>query len=160
MNEHRIHQIFFISVLLKGADALIECISGVVLAFVSTSAVTRLVSSLTQEELIEDPHDFVATHLLSLAQTFTVSTQHFYAFYLLSHGVIKVFLVIGLLRNKLWAYPVSLAVLGLFIIYQLYRFSYTHSLGLLVLTGFDGVVMGLIWHEYRLIRGHVELRGI
>ncbi len=160
MNEQRIHQIFFISVLLKGADALIECIGGGALAFVSTGAVTGLVNSLTQEELIEDPHDFVATHLLSLAQQFTVSTQHFYAFYLLSHGVIKVFLVIGLLRNRLWAYPVSLAVLGLFIIYQLYRFSYTHSIGLLVLTGFDGVVMALIWHEYRLVRGHEELQGI
>jgi uncharacterized membrane protein len=158
MNEHRIHQIFFFSVLLKGADALIECISGFVLAFVSNSAITRLVNTLTQEELIEDPHDFIATHLLSLAQKFTLSTQHFYAFYLLSHGVIKVFLVIGLLRNKLWAYPVSLAVLGLFIIYQQYRFSYTHSVGLLVLTGFDVVVMGLVWHEYRLIRRHVALR--
>src|SRR5665213_156014 len=157
MNEHRIHQIFFISVLLKGADALIECISGFVFAFFSTSAITRLVNTLTQEDLIEDPHDFIATHLLSLAQKVTVSTQHFYAFYLLSHGVIKVFLVIGLLRNKLWAYPVSLAVLGLFIVYQVYRFSYTHSLGLVVLTGFDGVVMGLVWHEYRLIRRHVVL---
>ena len=66
--------------------------------------------------------------------------------------------MIGLLRNKLWAYPVSLAVLGLFIIYQLYRFSYSHGVGLLVLTGFDGVVMGLVWHEYRLIRHHVPLR--
>jgi uncharacterized membrane protein len=74
------------------------------------------------EELIEDPNDFVAIHLLSIAQNFTVGTQHFYAFYLLSHGVVKVFLVIGLLRNKLWAYPVSLVVLGLFIVYQLYRF--------------------------------------
>src|ERR1700676_1796388 len=152
MNEHRIHQIFVFSVLLKGADALIECISGFVLAFVSKSAITRLVNTLTQEELIEDPHDFIATHLLSLAQNFTVSTQHFYAFYLFSHGVIKVFLVIGLLRNKLWAYPVSLVVLGLFIIYQQYRFSYTHSVGLLVLTGFDVVVMGLVWHEFRVIR--------
>jgi uncharacterized membrane protein len=152
MNERRIHQIFEISVLLKGAHALIECVGGLVLAFVSTSAITSLVNALTQEELIEDPNDFVATHLLSQAQNFTVSTQHFYAFYLLSHGVIKVFLVIGLLRNKLWAYPVSLVVLGLFIVYQLYRFSYTHGFGLVALTVFDVMVMGLIWHEYRLVR--------
>ncbi|SRR5258708_1044017 len=155
MNEQRIHQIFEISVLLKGAHALIECIGGLVLAFVSTSAITGLVNALTQEELIEDPNDFVATHLLSLAQNFTVSTQHFYAFYLLSHGVVKAFLVIGLLRNKLWAYPTSLVVLTLFIVYQLYRFSYTHGFGLIVLTVFDVFVMGLIWHEYRLVRSHL-----
>ncbi len=158
MNEQRIHQIFEISVLLKGAHALIECIGGLVLAFVSTSAITGLVNALTQEELIEDPNDFVATHLLSLAQNFTVSTQHFYAFYLLSHGVVKAFLVIGLLRNKLWAYPTSLVVLTLFIVYQLYRFSYTHGFGLIVLTVFDVFVMGLIWHEYRLVRSHLASR--
>ena len=158
MNEQRIHQIFEISILLKGAHALIECIGGLALAFVGTSAITRLVNALTQEELLEDPNDFVATHLLSLAQNFTVSTQRFYAFYLLSHGVIKAFLVIGLLRNKLWAYPVSLVVLGLFILYQLYRFSYTHGFGLIVLTVFDVFVMGLIWHEYRLVRRHLTSR--
>ncbi len=158
MNEHRIHQMFEISVLLKGAHALIECIGGLVLAFVSTSAITSLVNALTQGELIEDPNDFVATHLLSLAQNFTVNTQHFYAFYLLSHGLIKVLLVIGLLRNKLWAYPVSLIALGLFIVYQLYRFSYTHGFGLIVLTVFDVMVIGLIWHEYRLIHRHLASR--
>ena len=158
MNERRIHQLFEISVLLKGAHALIECVGGLALALVGTSAITRLVNTLTQEELLEDPNDFVAAHLLSLAQNFTVSTQRFYAFYLLSHGVIKAFLVIGLLRNKLWAYPVSLAVLGLFMVYQLYRFSYTHGFGLIVLTVFDVFVVGLIWHEYRLVRRHLTSR--
>jgi len=158
MNERRIHQIFEISVLLKGAHALIECVSGLVLAFVSTSTILKLVNVLTQDELIEDPKDFVATHLLSQAQNFTVSAQRFYVFYLLSHGVIKAFLVIGLLRNKLWAYPVSLVVLGLFIAYQLYRFSYTHGVGLIVLTVFDFIVIGLIWHEYGLVRRHLKSR--
>jgi len=63
-----------------------------------------------------------------------------------------------LLRNKLWAYPVSLVVLGLFIVYQLYRFSYTHGFGLIVLTVFDVFVMGLIWREYRLVRRHLTSR--
>ena len=150
MNEHRIHRIFEISVVLKGAHALIECVGGLALAFVGTSDITRLINALTQEELIEDPNDFVAAHLLSVTQNFTVSTQRFYAFYLFSHGIIKAFLVAGLLRNRLWAYPVSLVVLGLFIVYQLYRFSYTNGFGLVVLTVFDVFVMGLIWHEYRL----------
>ena|SRR5690242_17255769 len=157
MNERRIHQIFELGVLLKGAHALIECIGGLALALVSTSAITGLVKSLTQDELIEDPNDVVGTHLLRLAQNFTVSSQHFYAFYLLSHGVIKAFLVVGLLRNKLWAYPASFVALGLFIVYQLYRFSYTHGVGLLVLTVFDVFVIWLIWHEYRLVRRHLSL---
>ncbi len=156
MNERRIHQVFEISILLKGAHALIECAGGLLLAFISTDAIRNLVDLLTQSELVHDPDDFIANHLLGLAHSLTVSTQHFYAFYLLSHGLVKVLLVIGLLRNKLWAYPASLGVMGLFIIYQLYRFSYTHGIGLIVLTVFDVFVIWLIWHEYRLVRRHLE----
>jgi len=72
MNEHRIHQIFQVSVLLKGAHALIECVGGIALALISTSTITDLVNRLIQEELIEDPKDFVATHLLGWAQSFSV----------------------------------------------------------------------------------------
>ncbi|MFD2029898.1 DUF2127 domain-containing protein [Ancylobacter dichloromethanicus] len=78
---------------------------------------------------------------------------------MLSHGAVKkFFLVVGLLRGKLWSYPASLIVLGLFIVYQLYRFSYTHGVGLIILTVFDVFVMGLIWHEYSLVRRHVLTR--
>jgi len=63
-------------------------------------------------------------------------------------------LVVGLLRNKLWSYPASLIVLALFILYQIYRFYYTQSAGLIVLTVFDVIVMILIWHEYGLMRRH------
>jgi uncharacterized membrane protein len=158
MNEHRIHQIFQVSVLLKGTHALIECLGGIALALVSTSSIANFVNAITQDELIKDPNDFVATHLLTMAHNFSVQTQHFYAFYLLSHGIVKVALVVGLLREKLWAYPASLIVLTLFVLYQLYRFSYTHGLGLIVLTLFDIVVMGLIWHEYGLMRRHLPLK--
>ena len=154
MNEQRIHRIFEISVLLKGAHALIECVGGLVLALASTTSIAGWVNQLTQEELIEDPNDFIATHLLGLAQGFSITTKNFYAFYLLSHGIVKLALVAGLLRNKLWSYPASLVVLGLFIIYQIYRFSYTQSVGLIVLTVFDLIVMVLIWHEYGLVRRH------
>jgi uncharacterized membrane protein len=152
MNERRIHQLFQLSVFLKGAHALIECASGLVLAFVSTEAIHRLIANLTQERLVGDPNDRVAGYLLSVAQSFTVSTQHFYAFYLLSHGLIKLGLVVGLLKGKMWAYPASIVALALFIVYQLYRFSYTGSLGLIALTIFDIIFIGLIWHEYRLVR--------
>lgn len=158
MKERRIHEIFEISILLKGAHALIECVGGILLAVVSTKAITDFVGRVTQYELVEDPRDLIATRLLEWAQGFSIETQHFYAFYLLSHGAVKLLLVIGLLREKLWAYPASLIVLGLFIAYQIYRYSFTHSPALIVLSIFDIFVMGLIWHEYRLVRHHLPTR--
>jgi uncharacterized membrane protein len=43
-------------------------------------------------------------------------------------------------------------VLGLFVVYQLYRFAYTHGVGLIALSLFDVFVVALIWHEWRLYR--------
>ena len=156
MDEKRIHKIFEISILLKGAHALIECAGGLALYAISTETIKSWVNMLTQDELIEDPKDFIAGHLLNLVQNFSVSSKAFYAFYLLSHGAIKLLLVIGLLRGKLWSYPASLVALVLFIVYQLYRFSYTHSPGLILLTGFDLIVIALIWHEYGVARSHLS----
>lgn len=149
MEERQIHRIFRVSVVLKGLHALLECAGGIAIGLIGTDTVSRVVEALTQDELIENPKDFLATHLLAWAQGFSVETKHFYAFYLLSRGLVKLFLVAGLLRNGLWAYPASLVVMGLFIVYQLYRFSYTHGWGLIVLSVFDIVV---IWHEYRVVR--------
>ena len=153
--EHRIHQIFEVSILLKGAHAVLECLAGVALALISTDTIVGWITWLTQDEFNEDPNDTVARLLLNMAQNFSVSTKNFYIFYLVSHGIVKLFLVGGLLRSKVWAYPASLVVLGLFIAYQLYRYTYTHSIGLVLLTVFDFFVMYLIWHEYQLIRHHL-----
>lgn len=152
MNEQRIRVIFRISVILKGLHALLEIAGGLLFYFINTTAVLTFVNYLTQNELVEDPRDYVATHMVSAAEQLTGATLSFYALYLLSHGIVKVLLVIGLLREKLIAYPISLIVMGAFIGYLLYRYSYTQAVGLLVLTVFDLIVIVLIWHEWRLLR--------
>src|SRR5438067_8861821 len=155
MQEKRIHQIFVVSVALKGVHALIEIVGGLALYLVSTATIVAAINRWSNDELIEDKHDWIANHLLNFAQHFSVAEHNFYAFYLLSHGLIKSLLVIGLLREKLWAYPASFAVFGAFIAYQLYRYSYTHDVGLILLTVFDLFVIALAWHEYRLLRSHL-----
>ena len=155
MQEKRIHQIFVVSVLFKGAHAFVEIIGGVLLYLFSTQTLVALMLRYSQDELIEDPHDWVGTHLLTFARGFSVEDHHFYAFYLLSHGIVKSVLVLGLLKEKLWAYPASFVVFGLFIAYQLYRYSFTHEIALILLTIFDLFVIYLAVHEYRLLRKHL-----
>lgn len=152
LNEHKIHLFFEVSLFLKGAFALLEIIGGFLAYFVPAQFVLGLVAVLTQPELAEDPRDPVANYLLHAAQHLSIGTQHFAALYLLSHGAIKLWLIVGLLREKLWYYPTALIVFGLFIIYQLYRFSFTHSPFLLFLTAVDVVVIALTWHEYRYLK--------
>ncbi|HRM74083.1 MAG TPA: hypothetical protein PLI13_05170 [Paracoccus sp. (in: a-proteobacteria)] len=50
-----------------------------------------------------------------------------------------------------------LAVLSGFITCQLDRHSYTHSVGRIVRTFFDLIVMALLWHEWRLLRRHLPV---
>ena len=90
----------------------------------------------------------------------SASTKLFGNVYLIARGLAKVVLVVGLLRGKRWAYPVAIAFLGLFIAYQCYRLSYQFSLGLLPLTLFDGIIVALIWREYRFLKyAQNPLRG-
>jgi len=155
MRERRIHQVFVVSVLAKGLHALLEIASGVALYLVSTETIVRKINGWSYDELLENRHDWIASHLLQFSQNFSVQEHHFYAFYLLSHGLINIVLVIGLLREKLWAYPASIAVFSLFIAYQLYRYSYTQDIALILLSIFDLFVILLAVHEYRLLRKHL-----
>ena len=140
---------FAVGILLKGLDGVLEVIGGLLLLVVSPATIDRLTIALTQHELSEDPHDFLATHLLHATGGLTGSAVQFGAAYLLSHGVIKIILVAALLRNKLWAYPWMIVFLIAFIVYQVYRMTFALSIGLVALTVFDAAIVWLTYREYR-----------
>lgn len=150
--------LFRASVSLKGLDAALEIIGGAALMAVSPDWILRMIALLTQAELAEDPRDLVANYLLHAAERLSLGGERFVAIYLLSHGVIKIGLVVMLLKDKLWAYPAAMIVFGMFIAYQLYRFTFTHAAGLLALSLFDAAMIWLILLEYRALRHHAPRR--
>ena len=141
MQEKRIHQVFVVSVAAKGLHALIEIAGGLALYLFSSDTIGRWIDHV-------DPHEWIA-------RNFDLSDQRFFAFYLLSHGILKAAVVVALLREKLWAYPAAIALFGVFILYQLYRYSWTHEVALIALSIFDLFVIALAVHEYRLLRKHL-----
>jgi len=149
-----VHRIFAASVLIKGVDGVLETIGGILFMFVNPKALNSLVISFTAHELSEDPDDWFATTLRHVVHNLSSDTKLFVSAYLVAHGLIKILLVAGLLRKKLWAYPTALWFLGIFLLYQLYQFSHTHSLGLLSLSIFDIFVASLVWLEYRSRKQH------
>ncbi|MDE2462427.1 MAG: DUF2127 domain-containing protein, partial [Alphaproteobacteria bacterium] len=152
-DETTIRRVFVVSLWLKGGFALTEILGGVAAYLLTQKFLVGLANTITEGELREDPHDLVANYLLHGAQTFSVSAQHFAAVYLFGHGLIKLWLIVGLLRRRLWYYPTAMIVFGLFIVYQLYRFYFTHSVLLVLVTIVDVIVMVLTWHEYRYLEG-------
>jgi len=147
------HEAFEVGIGLKGLDGVLELIGGVLLLAVDPAHLSSLIQQLTQHELSEDPHDFIARVLVRFASGFTTEQQLFGALYLLSHGVVKIGLVAALWRRRLWAYPTAITIFGLFAVYQMYRFNYTHSWFLIPLTLLDAFVIWLTWVEYRRVRG-------
>ena len=155
-NETYIHRIFDVSLILKGILAFIEMIGGIIVLFINQQFIINTVLSITQDELSDDPNDLFSNYLVHSAQGFSASSQHFIAFYLLSHGIIKTFLVVNLFKEKIWAYPLAITVFALFGIYQIYEFTRTGSTWLLLLTVLDIFIIILTWHEYK----YIERTGI
>jgi len=150
------HRLFVVSVLLKGLDGVLELIGGLAAFFVSRGTVVKIVEALVRKELLEDPHDVVATWLLQFAHKYAPSFQVFAGIYLISHGLIKIFIIYSLLRKKLWAYPLAITVFTLFILYQVYAYIQRPGIGLVFLTLTDVLVIALTWIEYKTLKGRVR----
>lgn len=125
--------VFKVSIILKGLDALVEIIGGVLLLFVTPSAINH----------------FVATFLGHSAEHFTADSILLGAIYLLSHGLIKLFIIINVLRDKYWAYPVLIVVLLASSIYQTIDIINHHSIFITLLTIFDLFVIVITWLEWQ-----------
>ncbi|MGH9729860.1 MAG: DUF2127 domain-containing protein [Candidatus Acidiferrales bacterium] len=144
---------FQASITLKGLGGLLEILGGFLFLGHNPARVNAIVSSITQQTLSSDPHDFIATHLLHASQGMMGETRYFFFFYLISHGLAKVILVVALWLNRMWAYPGMILLLIAFIAYQLYRMTFAPSWFLVLLTLFDAVVIWLTWEEYKKQRG-------
>ena len=140
---------FEVGIILKGLDGVLETLGGLLLVFVTPDTINRLAAMITEGELSQDPHDFIANRILHTAHQLSGTSLLFGALYLLSHGIAKIVLVTALLKNKLWAYPWLIAFLLVFVVYQIYRIALDHSLSLTALTIFDILIAWLTWREWQ-----------
>lgn len=143
---------FFVSLILKGLDGVLEIIGGILLLVVSPAQIGTFARVLTQHEISQDPHDLLANWLLQLTGDLSPSATLFGAIYLLLHGLVKIVLVWAVLRGQLWAYPWMIAFLLVFIGVQCYQISVAFSWGLTLLTAFDIFIVFLTWREYGIHR--------
>ena len=143
--ERLAHETFEGAILLKGAFAVLEALAGLLLWFIGPTPILHLIARINAVR----PGDWLLTTLLHAAQGFSLHAEQFFAIYLIAHGVVKLALVLGLFLQKRWAYPASIAVMSLFVVYQMWRFSMTYGLGLLALSIFDTILIALIWREWR-----------
>lgn len=152
MREHNIHRMFEAGVILKGLHALLELVGGGVILALNPAVISNLFFALARREWAYESRDLLANFLLRAGLRMLNGGQHFLGIYLLVIGLMNMCLVIGLLTGARWSFPAALAAIPLLMAYQLYRYTHTHALALIVLTLYDAVVWWLVWHEYGNVR--------
>jgi uncharacterized membrane protein len=148
--EHVVYEFFLWSVLLKGAISVIEVVGGIALFFIPPSFIVSL-SLLALNYL---PVPALQSALIAEVAKYTVGAVTFVALYLLSRGFIKAVLIFAMLKKILAAYPWSLAVLGLLVLYQCYQIATDHSVIVIAITLFDLFVMYFIYREWKILERH------
>ncbi len=155
LKEKYWHELFEIGILLKGFNGLWETISGFLVLFVSKATFSTWFLLIAQNELLEDPHDKFINFVTHALQNFSGDTKIFAAIYILSHGILNIFLSIQLYRDRHWAYLVTIGAMAIFMVYQIHRITIHHSLVLTAITIFDVFFIILAWHEYKYHRDRV-----
>jgi len=145
-------KLYEIGILIKGIDGLLELVGGILLLALSSRTILHVTHWLVDAELTENPHSFIGKHVLHAGMQLAHGHTLFAALFLLTHGAVKVGLVVCLLLNKPWAYPVGLGVLGVLLAYQIYQLITAPSFGMALLSVLDVIIMWLIWREWQQVK--------
>lgn len=152
--EHVVHEFFLASILLKGLISLAEIIVGTAVLFVPHTALIAFLLPF----IAYVPSMHIQSLLLNEIARYTAGGTLFIALYFLPRGLIKIGLIIGLLKKKFIAYPLSLLFLGALVLYQCYQIIIPpHSLIISAITVFDLIVMYFIYREWKIAERHHAL---
>ena len=143
-----------IGIAIKGFDGFVELVAGVAL-LVAPGLVHAALSAIFQATHLHDGHtaQFIASYVARLDAEAARNGITFLIVFLIGHGVVKLVLVYCLLRRIVWAYPYALAVLGFFLLYQLYVLALDPlSPGMWLFTVLDTLIIWLVWGEWQDLR--------
>jgi uncharacterized membrane protein len=144
-----LHWLFKISIVFKGLDGLTELVGGFLFVFFSPDAISDFVEHITRSVLQYDPDNWIASSLRHAFDHLSTGNKILVAIYLLGHGAIKLLIVVGLLREKRWVFPMTCVLLLAFVGFLIYRMCVHFSIGLMIFTVLDAFIVALVWNEYR-----------
>ena len=119
---HAPERLYRIGLWIKGLNGVLELLGGAAMLFVPARVFDHIVSVLSRHHLGHDTRDRFFALLGRGIQHLGGDDRTFVVFYLLSHGVVKVVIATLLLRDVRSAYPYGIALYGLLIVYEIYRF--------------------------------------
>jgi len=134
---------------LKGLDGAFELLAGTALAVVGPRELGALARRVVEHHLLGSPRGALAERFAAGEAALSGGDRPFAVVYLTLHGLLKLGLVVALLREVRPAYPVAVAVLVVFVVYEVYGAVRTGSWALWVAAALDLVIAALVVREYR-----------
>jgi uncharacterized membrane protein len=140
------HQAFVVGLVLKGLNAVAELIIGTALLLVPFSLMQSWATSAAgwAETLVPG----WSPRLDRLLESMAPSGVLFIAWYFLSHGVLKAFVIGCLAARRLWAYPLGIVVFVGFGVYQTWEWAHGGSSFYLALDVLDAALIALTALEW------------
>jgi uncharacterized membrane protein len=138
-----------VGIVFKGLNGILEFLGGLLLFFVNSNWLSDVIVRTAHAELMQDPSDFLGTHLLQIAQSLTVTAKTFTALYLFIHGVVKLIIVAQVWYHQRRALIWALWILGTCILLQSIQVVRAESLLLGILTLIDFLILLVIWGDIR-----------
>ena len=105
-----------------------------------------------------DPNDHIFGFIAHTLTLHGYAVTYFIVAYLFFWGAVDIFLSLAMLRHILWAFPLSIALIAGFILYEIYRYSHTHSDVLLAIIIIDLFLIYLIRREHRMLQHKIAYK--
>jgi uncharacterized membrane protein len=150
--DHYFGLIFKLGMYWRIIYAIFKFVFGIILLKFINSNFTDLFYHVMGHEIIEDKNDIFIRAIKSIFDNHTFYVTYFVAIYFIFWGAVDAFLSFNLLKLNLWSYPVSLTLITVFTLYEIYRFTYTHSLILLSIIFIDIFLIWIIFKEYKKLK--------
>ena len=145
-----LHLAYLIAIIIKGIDGLVETVAGTLIAIYGSHQVYQLAVWLTAPEIARHPESHAVHAIRHGAYGFAHSSHRFAVVYLLAHGILKLGLVINLLIEHLWIFPVSITVLLGFFAFMAAKLAAHWSPWLFAFAMFDLLTVALNANEWRV----------
>lgn len=141
-----------IGVTVKGFDGVMELLTGLLLWVAPglLHGVLQLLLGEAQERHTQLAR-FAAENIARIDADLTRSGLVVVIVFLIAHGVVKIALVIALFKQWRWAYPWAIAVLGMFLLYQVYVFVKHPAPIMALFSLLDALIVWLVYKEYRTL---------
>lgn len=142
-------RLFILSMWWRIIYGTLRIIFGLAIIKVVGMPLVDAVATLMRYELIEDPNDILYSWVSHLLAQHPIYVSSFLAFYFIFWGVVDIVLSYNLLKYRLWAFPIAMVLIALFVVYEFIRFTHTHSPILIGVAILDTAILWLISEEYK-----------